>query len=439
MRANSLLLLSILFFLPWVNQAQDILTLEQAITIGLDNSYAIRIAKNETLIAQNNNTLGNAGFLPQVGTAVNHNSSFQNRYFKYNDGDTSSDNGYPTHALSAGVQLGWTVFDGFGMFIRKEKLETLEEFSNLELCLSIENTISQIVHTFYSIVYNENLCKSYQDQMALSRERLIIAREKSNIGVGYELQELQSEVDYRSDSARFLQQSNHVVNLKVELNRLLSRQSNTPFRVDSTIPVPGTELVENVFARAQEQNTNLLLARLQSRVLSLEVNEAKAAQYPSIDLSGAYNFSQIGTPHSQNQTLSRMQGPTVGIGASFTLFNGFNAKRRIKNMSLYAENQQIREEELALAVESRIFQLVNNLNQSIELVYVEEESLKLAQRNADTSWEKYRLGAISDIELRESQNKLLDAQTRLISAQMTAQTAAIEIKTLTGEMVSFIE
>jgi outer membrane protein TolC len=137
--------------------------------------------------------------------------------------------------------------------------------------------------------------------------------------------------------------------------------------------------------------------------------------------------------------MSLIHGPSVGIGASITLFNGYNANRRIKNAAIAAQNVTLSQEELDLNLQSRAFQLVNNLNQAIELILVEEKSVMLAQRNAEAAWEKYQLGAISDIELRESQNKLLDAQTRLISAQMTAQVAAIEIKTLTGNLSSVIQ
>jgi outer membrane protein TolC len=129
----------------------------------------------------------------------------------------------------------------------------------------------------------------------------------------------------------------------------------------------------------------------------------------------------------------------LGIGASINIFNGFNTTRRIKNAKLVATNYVLNQDELTLKLQSTAFKLVNNLNQAIELVKVEEKSVLLAQRNAEASWEKYRLGAISDIELRESQNKQLDAQTRLISAQLNAQIAEIDIRSLTGDMSSLME
>ncbi len=437
MKKSSFKLIFAFILLPIVVSSQDILSLDEAIQIGLENSFSIRIARNEVDIAQNNNTIGNAGYLPRLDLNVNQNNNFQNRYFEYEEGISSSDNGYRTHSITPIVQLGWTLFDGFAMFIRKEKLDVFAQQSDLQLRISVENAIANIVYTYYSIAFNENLYNSYKDQMVLSRERLVIAREKSNIGVGYELQELQSEVDYRADSARYMQQSNYLTNIKAELNRLLARQPNVSFNVNTTIPVPNTELSANIYSKVQEQNPNLLFARLQAKVSELEISEAKASRYPTVNLAGAYNFSRTATPNGQ-QLIGQIHGPSVGFGASFTLFNGYNINRRIKNAAIIAENRKISQEELELNLQSRAFQLVNNLNQAIELILVEEKSVMLAQRNAEAAWEKYQLGAISDIELRESQNKLLDAQTRLISAQMTAQVAAIEIKTLTGNLSSVI-
>ena len=423
--------------LPFVANSQDLLTLEEAIRIGLENSFSIRIARNEVDIARNNNTAGNAGLLPRLDVNVNHNNTFQNRQFEFEDDESQTDNGFNTHSLTSGAQLAWTLFDGFAMFIRKEKLDIYQQQSDLQLRLAVENTVADIVYTYYSIAFNENLCKSYKDLMELSQQRLAITREKSDIGVGYELQELQSEVDFRADSARYIQQASYLINLKADLNRLLARQPNVKFSVNKAIPVPHTELSTDIYLKIRELNPSLLIARLQAQVAELEVNEAKASRYPTVNLLGAYNFSRVGTPSGQTQ-MSLIHGPAVGIGASITLFNGYNANRRIKNAAIAAQNVTLSQEELDLNLQSRAFQLVNNLNQAIELILVEEKSVMLAQRNAEAAWEKYQLGAISDIELRESQNKLLDAQTRLISAQMTAQVAAIEIKTLTGNLSSVI-
>ncbi len=417
--------------------SQEVLTLENAIRIGLENSYSIKIAQNNVEIAQNNNTLGNAGFLPRLDVNANQSGNFQNRYQEYSDGTNSSSTNVPTYNLTAGAQLGWTIFDGMSMFIQKEKLQTYLQQSDLHLRMAVENTVADIAFTYYNIALNEKLYNSYKDQMALSRQRLRIASEKSKIGVGNELQELQSEVDYRADSALYLQQRSYLINLKAELNQLLVRNANIDFTVSTTIPVPETTDLTNLLERVLQSNSTLANARIQQQITDYEFIQAKSQRLPSVNLSGGYNFAQTGTPEAQT-TLYRNLGPSFGVGATMNLFNGFNTSRKIRNARIVAENQRLSNEELVLRIQSNAFKLVNNLNQAIELVKVEEKSVELAQRNADAAWEKYRLGAISDIELRESQNKLLDAQSRLISSHMNAQAAEIEIRLLAGEMGNFL-
>lgn len=437
MRSRRIIFLLFAFF-PSVAGSQEVLSLQDAIRIGLDNSYAIQIARNNVEIATNNNTFGNAGYLPNLGFNLNQSNNFQDRYQENADGTSVSASGFPTYNLASAVQLNWTLFDGFAMFVRKEKLGLLQEQSQQMLRIEVKNTIADIVYTYYSIVLHEKLFRSYNEQLSLSRQRLDVAREKSKIGVGFGLQELQAEVDFRADSAQLVRQRNRVVNLKAELNMLLIRDPDVEFNIDMEIPVPLTVGADEVYEKIVSCNDALANARIMSQIVELELREAKSSRYPDVNLFSSYNFSRTGTPEGQMQ-LYRTLGPTVGVGVSLSLFNGFNATRRISNARILADNQRINLDNLSLRLKSAAFKMVNELNQAIELVRVEEKSASLALQNTEAAWERYRLGAISDLELRESQIKLLDAQTRLLQAQMNAQAAEIEIRSLTGEMEIYLQ
>ncbi len=424
-------------FLPSIVFPQEILSLEEAIRIGLNSSYSIQIAKNNIDIARNNNSLGNAGYLPRFDFSVNQSNSFLSSYRENSDGTSQTISSNPSYNLTTGVQLSWTVFDGFAMFIRKEKLNVIEQQWELQLRMEVENTIAEIVYTYYNIALNKKLSLYYEEQLSLSKQRLLVAQEKARIGVGYELQVLQAEVDFRADSAQFLRQRNRILNLKADLNRLLNQEPDFNFMVNISIPVPNPANANDIFRKVMDNSTALQNARLLEQIAELELNEMKSLRWPSVNLFSTYNLSQTGTPEGQVQT-SRSLGPTVGIGASIALFNGFNAHRRIENARIYAENQMINQEDLAMKLKSSAFKMVNLLNQAIELVLVEEKSVALAQRNAEAAWERFQLGSISDLELRESQNKLIDAQTRLVQAQMNAQAAEIEILSITGDMSRYL-
>ena len=59
------LLMVIMFFFCIINMnAQELLTVEEAIKIALENNYEIKISKNNLKIDQSNISIGNAGILP---------------------------------------------------------------------------------------------------------------------------------------------------------------------------------------------------------------------------------------------------------------------------------------------------------------------------------------------------------------------------------------
>jgi outer membrane protein len=417
---------------------QNILTLEEAIKTGLENSYAIKIASNNAEIARLNNTAGNAGYMPRVDLGANQTLSSQNRHFEMADGTTSEQSAFPTNNLSAALQLNWTVFDGFAMFARADKLEVLEQQGELKLRMEMENLVADIAGTYFSIAQHEKLLVWYTEQLELSRVRLDIAQEKIKIGVGSELQALQAELDFRMDSTQMLTQRNRVTSLKSQLNRLLNRSPETDFSVEPNLAVPTEQKLGDVFQRMGEQNPSILLARMQQQVADYEYKETKSLRYPSVYINGAYNFTNSSTPQGTTE-LSRIHGPQVGIGASLTLFNGFNNSRKINVARILAENQQLILEDITANLQHRAFNLVNELNQALELVHVGEKSVALAERNVAAGLEKYKLGAISDLELREIQNKLAETRNRYISALTNAQWYEIEILTLMGNLEKYME
>jgi outer membrane protein TolC len=62
-------------------------------------------------------------------------------------------------------------------------------------------------------------------------------------------------------------------------------------------------------------------------------------------------------------------------------------------------------------------------------------NVEVARENVNIAFEKYKLGSINDIELREIQQKLIDAEYQLISSQFEAKKAEVEIDRLSGELL----
>ncbi|MFM7896994.1 MAG: TolC family protein, partial [Flavobacterium sp.] len=115
----------LLIFLGFSSQAQELLTLEDAVKIALENNYDIKIAENNSKIDATNNNLANAGMLPSLNANfTNNNSQLDTKQTQIDGSERELDNAKNMN-LTYGVSLDWTIFDGLSMFARKEQLNVL--------------------------------------------------------------------------------------------------------------------------------------------------------------------------------------------------------------------------------------------------------------------------------------------------------------------------
>ncbi len=425
------LLMIAMMLTSFIAIGQDTLTLSDAVKIGMENNFSIRIARNDVSIADNNNTLGNAGFLPKVDASAASNNSFYNIKQEFADGTNYKNTSYPSYGLSGNVLLNWTLFDGLAMFANKQKYSTLEELSNVNFQMTVEDAAASIIINYYTIAIENNLLENYHEALTLSRDRLRIAREKAVIGTSYQIAVMQAEVDYRADSSQMLQQVNKIQNLKINLNKLVGREPEINFNVKKLAPEVASIELNTIIENLLNQNKEIQAAKLNLRLKEIAIREAQASRYPRIGISPAYNFSRSSTPEGSTE-LSRSFGPAFGISAGITLFNGFNVNRNIKNARIYRDNQDLINQSKVQNLKGEAIKYYNNLVLAKNLVELEQKSAELAKTNSNVAMEKYRIGIISDIELRDAQIKYLDAEYRYLNALMQAKTAEVELQVLMG-------
>lgn len=434
---NRILILGFLPFLITLSlKGQDTLSLDDAIQIGLKNNFSIIIARNDLQIATNNNSYGNAGMLPKLDASIGQKNDFMKNSQTPAGGIMESSNRNTSNQNGA-VQLSWTLFDGTNMFILKKQYGNLQQMGDFKLRMAIEDATSAIIITYYSIALQQKLLKSQLESLNLSKNRLMIAEEKAKIGAGYELQVLQAEIDFQTDSSTILRQENLIRNHKISLNRLLGRDVNTIFTIKEIQPVFTIPDFKSIAEGLNNQNAELLYERLNVANKELSVKSQKSGRYPRLTLSSDYRFTQ--SSYSSGQwDFTRNLGPSVGLTASITLFNGFNLSRTIKNAEIQAENQRVLFQQTENILQSNLSQSYNDFMLAIALLKTEEITMSLASKNAIVALEKFRLGAISDLELRDIQKKLLDVQYRYYSALLQAKTAEIDLKILSGLLLNEI-
>jgi hypothetical protein len=76
MNNYKVLIQSLILFFILCCQDEELLTIEDAVKIALENNYAIKIAANELTIGKTNVSIGNAGMLPRATASIIDNNIY---------------------------------------------------------------------------------------------------------------------------------------------------------------------------------------------------------------------------------------------------------------------------------------------------------------------------------------------------------------------------
>ncbi len=423
-----------LFVISTTIIGQKSLSLKDAISIALQNNYNVRIARNTTEVNAANNTLGNAGFLPNLSLNFGQNYNINNTTQEFFSGDKKTGNNVNTNNLNANLLLGWTVFDGMQMFVNKDRLTEIEKFGQLNVQLQMENTISQVMSFYYSIEQHQRRIETIQKAIEISKERYQLTKLKLNLGTGSGIRVLQAEVDINADSSALIRQQLILRTTKIQLNELLSRAPETDFEV---IPISEESMIidyNDVAEKAERRNVMLQLADKNIRLAELNVKQWEANKYPTVDLNLGYNFTRLKAELGVLK-FNQNAGLSFGLTARWNIFNGWNNSREIQVAKLGIESGKLTKEQTALAIKTDLYSIYNNYMTSKELAKLEINNIKIAQRNLDITTDKMRLGTIDALELRTAQLNLVDTEFRKITADFEVKLAEIELLRMSGELV----
>jgi outer membrane protein len=437
MRFLILIVTTLLMHTGWGQTQQDTLAFQDVVSIALAGNFEISMSKNQEAIAQNNNTPGNAGFLPVVSGSVDANRASRDSRLAFFNGQLVEADGAVSEAFNAMVHLDWIVFDGFKMFATKRKLQELEKLGSLEVRFQIEQVIESLADIYYRLVQEEKLLAVYRNTAKLSGRQLEITSKSLELGGKSELELLNASVARNTDSARVLEQIMLIQNLKADLNELMGRSPEWPFEVSRNLEwrtdLSYAELTRNML----DDNAGLRAARVRQSAARQEIEEIRANMYPAIGVFADYALNRQRNEVGILAT-NFTRGSNVGVSLRWNLFNGLNDKREIQNRKILFENARLEQDRISLESQRALYQQYNAYTFAKTLYKLEDENFKTTQRNLEVALRSYDLGAISDIDLRIIQLTELEAASRRLRAEYLCKTAEIRLRRLSGNLLASI-
>ena len=306
-----------------VLSAQTPYTLKSCLETGLERNYSIRIARNDERISSSNVTRAAAGALPTLDLSAGYDGALSDSRTRPRAGETSSESGVYDQTVSAGLDLEWTIFEGFRIRTDYRRLQELKAQGELETRIAIEDFVASLAAEYYNFVQQKIRLKNFRYAVSLSKERLRIVEARYRIGSFSRLDLLQARVDFNADSSQYITQQELVFASRIRLNELMAVDSvdrhilvlDSLIRVDETLD---RRKLEDQMLRA---NSSLLRSAREQTLAELDLQTLRSRNYPYLKLGAGYGYSL--NRYGSGSTLQRRTlGPDAGLTLGMTIFDG---------------------------------------------------------------------------------------------------------------------
>jgi outer membrane protein TolC len=168
-------------------------------------------------------------------------------------------------------------------------------------------------------------------------------------------------------------------------------------------------------------------------VAELSLKQVQGNRYPQISVNSGYDFNKSESPTGFN-TQFRARGFSYGLTASINIFNGFLQRQNERNAKVNINTAKTQVEQTKQNLVAQLTEAYQNYTTFLELVKLEQGNVNLANENLDITLEKYRLGNITPLELREAQRNAIDANNRYLEIKYQAKLSEIYLKQISGTL-----
>ena len=406
-------------------------SLDECLEKALESNFSIKIIRNEARMDKNN--LNYSTFLPTLEGTAKQTQTRNDTKTENSAGEVNKMSDVKTDNYTAGVALNWRIFDGLEMFTTHEKQKELLAMGELAVQQAVENLILNVSAAYYNVLVQHHKLMAARHSLELSNERYDEARVRYKIGNRSGLEAQQAKIDLNTDSSTYVRQKEALKSAYITLNKLMNTDLQMVNYVQDTILLGPQLALGTLEQKTLKGNTTLLIAKKDQKISALDLKNARAVLFPTLDFNSGYNYNKTDTP-SSSTTLNRSNGFYWGFSLNVPIFSRLQNRTKIKNAKLELENTELSYQEVEKETLGDLALMYNSYENNLLMVNFEIESASVAEANLDAALEKYKIGSLSGIEFREFQRSYIDAVDRKLSAIYQAKVSELSLLLLSGDI-----
>lgn len=418
-------------------KAQDVLTLEECLRLGIENNLSLESSRNEIRKGEHTLSENRAKLLPQINAVAGFNDNF-NPPVSVTDGSAYGNPYNVTKTLqynaSAGIQLQMPLYNQT-VYTAVDIARTMNELNRLSYEKAREDLILQISKMYY-------LSQNTAEQIALIKENISRLNELSSITQAFYDNGMAMEVDVKRVNINLenqrVQYDNAQSMLTQQLN-LLKYVIDYPADKEIALTPVDTENTTSVSLTGLDNN-QYELQLLQSKQKLAEQQRKMIGQgyIPSLSLTGSWMYSAY-TDKAKNWFHS---GPSnhwynssgIGLTLRIPIFDGLDKQAKMKKAKIEIENAKLSYENALKNMQTQYLNATNELMNSQRNFRKQKDNYLLAEDVYQVTTDRYREGIASMTEVLQDEMRMSEAQNNYINAHYNYQVTNLSLLKLTGQL-----
>lgn len=418
-------------------KAQDVLTLEECLRLGIENNLFLESSRNEIRKGEHTLSENRAKLLPQINAVAGFNDNF-NPPVSVTDGSAYGNPYNVTKTLqynaSAGIQLQMPLYNQT-VYMAVDIARTMNELNRLSYEKAREDLILQISKMYY-------LSQNTAEQIALIKENISRLNELSSITQAFYDNGMAMEVDVKRVNINLenqrVQYDNAQSMLTQQLN-LLKYVIDYPADKEIALTPVDTENTTSVSLTGLDNN-QYELQLLQSKQKLAEQQRKMIGQgyIPSLSLTGSWMYSAY-TDKAKNWFHS---GPSnhwynssgIGLTLRIPIFDGLDKRAKMKKAKIEIENAKLSYENALKNMQTQYLNVTNELMNSQRNFRKQKDNYLLAEDVYQVTTDRYREGIASMTEVLQDEMRMSEAQNNYINAHYNYQVTNLSLLKLTGQL-----
>lgn len=411
-------------------QEVEFLTLEDAISYGLQNSLEVKNAQINIADAEQEIVETRAIGIPQVNLGVDYNyflelpvSLVPAIFFDPTQTEGFAELTFGTkNSLTASLDATALLFDG-SYFVGLKAAKESRNYANDQLVQTQSELKQRIRAAYYPALIIQTNINTIEKNLDNLGKLLAETKQLNEAGFAEQLDVDRLELslaNLQTEKENLERQTELAYNaLKFHMGYPLDQPIQAADKIESLLEeVAAEDLIAKIdFGQRADYRTMETVIQLNN----LNVDLQKAAYLPSVAAFGSYQYIGQG----DNLFKDAFWNPTavVGLQLNVPVFSGLMRNAKVSRAELQLETYQNQQKQLERAIMLEVNNARSSYRNAQQRVESQKKNVALAQRIYNTAQIKYKEGVGSSLEINQAESSLFQTQSNYTQALYDLLTA----------------